>query len=105
MGQKVNPNGLRLGVNKTWQSNWFADKDYAVKLNNDIKIREYLEKTLKDAGVSKIEIERNEKKCEVIIHTAKPGIIIGRGGEEIKVLKDKLVKKFGINKKKKKKKI
>ena len=92
MGQKVNPNGLRLGVNKTWQSNWFADKDYAVKLNNDIKIREYLKKTLNEAAVSRIDIERTAKKVEIKIHTAKPGIIIGRGGEDIEKLRKSLKK-------------
>ena len=92
MGQKVNPNGLRLGVNKDWQSNWFADKDYAVKLNNDIKIREYLLKTLNDAAVSNVEIGRRKDKVEVKIHTAKPGVIIGRGGEDIEKLKNALKK-------------
>ena len=93
MGQKVSPTGLRIGVNKDWESKWMAPKkDFAKYLANDVKIREYLEKNLKDAGISKIEIERNDKKCEVIIHTSKPGIVIGRGGEEIKVLKDKLSK-------------
>jgi len=92
VGQKVNPNGLRLGVNKTWQSNWFADKDYAVKLNNDIKIREYLLKTLSDAAVSSVDIERRKDKVEVKIHTAKPGVIIGRGGEDIEKLRKSLKK-------------
>ena len=92
MGQKVNPNGLRLGVNKSWQSNWYADKDYAVKLNNDIKIREYLLKTLSDAAVSSVEIERRKDKVEVKIHTAKPGVIIGRGGEDIEKLRKSLKK-------------
>ena len=92
MGQKVNPNGLRLGVNKNWQSNWFADKDYSVKLNNDIKIREYLLKTLSDAAVSSVEIERRKDKVEVKIHTAKPGVIIGRGGEDIEKLRNSLKK-------------
>ena len=92
MGQKVNPNGLRLGVNKTWQSTWYADKDYAVKLNNDIKIREYLLKTLSDAAVSSVEIERRKDKVEVKIHTAKPGVIIGRGGEDIEKLRKSLKK-------------
>ena len=92
MGQKVNPNGLRLGVNKGWQSNWYADKDYAVKLNNDIKIREYLLKTLSDAAVSSVEIERRKDKVEVKIHTAKPGVIIGRGGEDIEKLRNSLKK-------------
>ena len=92
MGQKVNPNGLRLGVNKSWQSNWYADKDYAVKLNNDIKIREYLLKTLSDAAVRSVEIERRKDKVEVKIHTAKPGVVIGRGGEDIEKLKKALKK-------------
>ena len=93
MGQKVSPVGLRVGVNKDWESKWMAPKkDFAKVLNNDSKIREYLEKELKDAGIAKIVIERNDKKCEVIIHTSKPGIIIGRGGENIKVLSDKLSK-------------
>ena len=90
MGQKVNPNGLRLGVNKTWQSNWFAEKDYAVKLNNDIKIREYLLKALSDAAVSSVEIERRKERVDVKIHTAKPGVIIGKGGEDIEKLRNKL---------------
>ena len=98
MGQKVSPTGLRIGINKDWESRWMAPKkDFAKYLNEDIKIREYLEKNLKDAGISKIEIERNNKKCEVIIHTSKPGIVIGRGGEEIKVLKDKLSKLINGN--------
>ena len=98
MGQKVSPTGLRIGVNKDWESKWMAPKkDFAKYLNNDIKIREYLENKLKDAGVSKIEIERNDKKCEVIIHTSKPGVVIGRGGEEIKVLRDKLSKLVNEN--------
>ncbi len=92
MGQKVNPNGLRLGINKDWQSNWYADKDYAVKLNNDIKIREYLLKALNDAAVSSIDIERKKDKVEVKIHTAKPGVIIGRGGEDIEKLRSSLRK-------------
>lgn len=90
MGQKVNPNGLRLGVNKNWQSNWFAGKDFSVKLNNDIKIREYLLKKLNDAAVSSVEIERRKDKVEVKIHTAKPGVVIGRGGEDIEKLRNAL---------------
>jgi len=93
MGQKVSPVGLRIGVNKDWESKWMAPKkDFSKFIANDIKIRKYLEKLLKDAGVSKIEIERNSKKTEVIIHTAKPGVIIGRGGEEIAKLKNDLSK-------------
>ena len=92
MGQKVNPNGLRLGINKDWQSKWYADKDYAKYLINDIKIREYLAKTLKDAAVSEINIERKKNRCDVRINTAKPGIIIGQGGKDIEKLRNKLKK-------------
>lgn len=93
MGQKVSPVGLRIGINKDWESKWYAPtKDFAKYLNNDIKIRNYLEKNLADAGISKIEIERNKKRTEVIIHTVKPGVIIGRGGEEIEKLKKALSK-------------
>ena len=93
MGQKVSPTGFRVGVNKDWESKWFASKkDVAKYINNDIKIRKYLEKNLKDAGISKIEIERNNKRCEVIINTSRPGVIIGRGGEEINKLKQTLSK-------------
>ena len=93
MGQKVSPTGFRVGVNKNWESKWMAPKkDVAKYIINDVKIRKYLETTLKDAGISKIEIERTSKRCEVIINTAKPGIIIGRGGEEINKLKETLSK-------------
>ena len=93
MGQKVNPNGLRLGVNKDWQSSWFADKkEFATYLNNDIKIRDYLNKELKDAGVALINIERKKNRCDIKIHSAKPGIIIGRGGEDIEKLRNALKK-------------
>ncbi len=93
MGQKVSPVGFRIGINKDWESKWYAPtKDFSKYLNNDIKIRAYLEKNLGDAGISKIEIERNKRRTEVIIHTVKPGIIIGRGGEEIEKLKKILSK-------------
>ena len=92
MGQKVSPVGLRIGINKTWESNWYAGKDFAKFLNNDIKIRKYLSKKLKDASVSSVLIERTAKKTDVIINTAKPGVIIGRGGEEIEKLKKELEK-------------
>ena len=96
MGQKVSPVGLRIGINKDWESKWMAPKkDFAKYLNNDIQIRKYLDEKLKDASVSKVEIERNAKRCEVIIHTAKPGVIIGRGGEEINKLKKALSKLTG----------
>ncbi len=93
MGQKVDPRGLRLGVNKDWQSKWYAEKDEYVKsLNNDIKIREFLQKELKDAAVSEILIERKNNRVDVKISTAKPGIIIGRGGEDIEKLRAKIKK-------------
>ena len=93
MGQKVNPIGLRTGINKDWNSKWYASKkDFATFLNKDVKIRNYLTKKLKDASVSNVVIERNAKKTEVIIYTAKPGVIIGHGGEEIEVLKKELSK-------------
>lgn len=96
MGQKVSPTGLRIGVNKDWESKWMAPKkDVAKYLMNDIKIRKYLEKNLKDAGIAKVEIERTKKRSEVIISTSKPGIIIGRGGEEIAKLSNALSKHVG----------
>ena len=95
MGQKVNPIGYRLGVNKDWESKWYSKSDYAKYLNNDIKIREYLEKNLKDAAIASVIIERKKDRCEVTIYTAKPGVIIGRGGEDIEKLKNKLKKLVG----------
>ncbi len=92
MGQKVSPVGLRIGINKTWESNWYAGKDFAKFLNNDIKIRKHLTKRLKDAAVSSILIERTSKKTDVIINTAKPGVVIGHGGEEIEKIKAELEK-------------
>lgn len=93
MGQKVNPNGLRLGINKDWDSKWYANKqDFSKYLNNDVKIRKYFEKDSKNNGINKIQIERNAKRCEVIVHTSKPGVIIGRGGEQIEVMKKDLSK-------------
>ena len=93
MGQKVNPNGLRLGINKDWQAKWYAKgKDFSKNLEKDVKIREYLTENLKNAGIAKVEIERNSKRCEIIVHTAKPGVIIGRGGEQIEAMKKELSK-------------
>ena len=93
MGQKVSPIGLRIGINKTWESKWFADnKDFAKFLNNDVKIRKFLSKKLKDAAVASILIERTSKKTDVIINTAKPGVVIGHGGDEIEKLKKELSK-------------
>ena len=93
MGQKVNPNGLRLGINKDWEAKWYANgKDFSKLLDKDIKIRKYLEANLTNAGIAKVEIERNAKRCEVVIHTSKPGVMIGHGGEEIEKLKTELSK-------------
>ena len=93
MGQKVSPIGLRIGINRGWEANWYANNsDFSKYLENDLKIRKFLEKKLKDAGISTIEIERNNKRCEVIIHTSRPGIIIGKGGEEIENLKKEIKK-------------
>lgn len=93
MGQKVHPFGMRLGINKDWQSKWYAKKkDYADFLNKDMKIRKYLSKRLKDASVSNINILRNSKRTEVVIYTSKPGVVIGHGGEEIEKIKKELNK-------------
>lgn len=93
MGQKVNPIGFRTGINKDWNSKWFASKkDFKGLLSKDIKIREYLTKKLKDASVSNVSIERNSRNTEVTIYTAKPGVIIGHGGEEIEKMKKDLSK-------------
>ena len=96
MGQKVSPIGLRIGVNKGWESTWYADnKDFAKYLNNDAKIRKFLSKKLKDASVASILIERTAAKTDVIINTAKPGVVIGHGGEEIEKLRKELSKLVG----------
>lgn len=96
MGQKVSPNGLRLGINKDWDAKWYADnKDFSKVLKRDIDIRNYLTKNMKNAAIAKVEIERTAKRCEVVIHTAKPGVMIGRGGEEIEKLKKQLSKVAG----------
>ena len=92
MGQKVNPHGLRVGVIKDWDSKWYADKDFADFLVEDYNIRAYLKKKLNNAGVSKIEIERSSDRVKVIIFTAKPGVIIGKGGQEIEITKKELQK-------------
>ena len=92
MGQKVNAHGFRVGVSKPWDAKWYAEKDYAALLNEDVKIREFLKKQLYIAGVSRIEIERSAKRIKLIIHTAKPGMVIGRGGSGIKQIKEGLKK-------------
>ena len=92
MGQKVNPHGLRVGVIKDWDSRWYADAEYADYLVEDYNIRKFLKKKLYSAGVSKIEIERASDRVKVIIYTAKPGVVIGKGGAEIEVTKKELSK-------------
>ena len=96
MGQKVSPIGLRIGINKDWESKWYAsNKDFSKYLNKDIKIREYLEKELKHTGVASIVIERNKKRTNIIINTSKPGVVIGKKGEEIEKRKKELQKITG----------
>ena len=92
MGQKVNPHGLRVGVIKDWDSKWYADAEFSDYLVEDYNIRKYLKKKLYSAGVSKIEIERASDRVKVIIYTAKPGVVIGKGGAEIEVTKKELSK-------------
>ncbi len=94
MGQKVHPHGIRLGIVKTWDAKWYADKDFATNLHEDIKIRKAIktDKQLSAAGVSRVEIERSEKRLKLTIHTAKPGMVIGRGGTGIEEIKNKLKK-------------
>jgi len=95
VGQKVNPVGLRIGIIRDWESKWYADKDFGDLLMEDVKIREFLKNKLKDAAVSKIEIERAANRVNVTIHTAKPGIVIGKGGAEVEVLRSQLTKLTG----------
>lgn len=92
MGQKVNPIGLRLGIVKTWDSRWYADKNYAAYIQEDFKIRKFLRKRLFHAGISRIEIERSSRRVRLKIHTARPGIVIGKKGSEIALLKKDLEK-------------
>ncbi|MBQ3972020.1 MAG: 30S ribosomal protein S3 [Selenomonadaceae bacterium] len=92
MGQKVNPHGIRLGIVKNWDAKWYADKDFANNLHEDIKIRTYLKKKLQAASVSRIETERAKNRLKITIHTAKPGMVIGRGGSGIEEIKAGLKK-------------
>lgn len=92
MGQKVNPVGLRLGINRSWDSNWYDERNFATKLSEDLKIRKYIRTRLQRAGVSNIEIERTSKRITLTIHTARPGIVIGRKGAEVDKLKVELQK-------------
>ncbi|MFN3075717.1 MAG: 30S ribosomal protein S3 [Alphaproteobacteria bacterium] len=95
MGQKVNPIGLRVGINRTWDSRWYADGGYADLLHKDLKVRDYLRKRLSQAGVSRIVIERPAKKARITLHTARPGVVIGKKGQDIEVLRKALQKMTG----------
>lgn len=101
MGQKVNPVGLRIGIIRDWESKWFAEKDFGTLLLEDVKIREYLKNKLKDSAVSHIDIERAANRVNVTIHTAKPGMVIGKGGAEVEVIRNYIAgmsnKKVHIN--------
>jgi len=92
VGQKVNPVGLRVGIIRDWESKWYAGKDFGTLLMEDVRIREYLKAKLKESAVSKIEIERAANRVNVTIHTAKPGMVIGRGGAEVEVLRGEITK-------------
>lgn len=95
MGQKVNPIGFRVGINRTWDSRWYADRDYADKLIEDLHLREYIQKELKPAGIAKVIIERAAKNTRVSIYAARPGLIIGKKGADIEKLRRKLSEKAG----------
>jgi small subunit ribosomal protein S3 len=95
VGQKVNPVGLRVGIIRDWESKWYAGRDFGTLLLEDVKIREYLKKKLKDSAVSHIEIERAANRVSVSIHTAKPGMVIGKGGAEVEVIREYLAKLTG----------
>jgi small subunit ribosomal protein S3 len=95
MGQKTNPIGLRLGINRTWDSRWFASKEYSKWLDEDIKVRNYVKRRLFKAGVARIEIERSGGKATVNIYTARPGMVIGRKGSEVDQLREELKQRCG----------
>ena len=97
MGQKTNPIGLRLGINRDWDSVWFDEKKFASKLHEDIILRNYINNRLDHASISRIEISRTPKRVAVTIHTARPGIVIGRGGSEVEALKKELKKFMGYD--------
>ena len=97
MGQKVHPKGLRIGIIRDWDAKWFAEKDFATLLHEDIKLREYIKKKMFIAGISRIEIERAASRVKITIHTAKPGIVIGRGGTEVEALRKEIEKMTGKN--------
>ena len=95
MGQKVNPTGLRVGIIRDWDAKWYAEKDFATDLHEDLRIRKFIENKLANASVSTIEIERAAKRVNISIHTAKPGMVIGKGGSEVEKLRQELNKLTG----------
>lgn len=90
MGQKTHPTGFRLGINKPWSSNWFASKDFPKFLEEDIRLRGYIAKRLPNAGISKVDINRTSKRLAVTVYTSRPGIVIGKGGEQVDKLKEEI---------------
>ncbi len=90
MGQKTHPTGFRLGINKPWSSNWFAGKDFAKFLEEDFRLRGYIEKRLPNAGISRVDISRTSKRLAVTVYTSRPGIVIGKGGEQVDKLKEEI---------------
>ena len=97
MGQKVNPNGIRLGINRTWSSRWFSKSEYSKLLHQDLEIKKYVGEKLKNASISKVNIERAAKKLRISIYSSRPGIIIGKKGADIESLKNKLTKLSGLD--------
>merc|ERR1712072_195405 len=95
LGQKINPIGLRTGIIRDWEAKWYAEKDFADLLHEDLKVREYIEKNLKDAAISKVEIERAANRVNIALHTGKPGMVIGKGGSEIDKLRTALTNLTG----------
>jgi small subunit ribosomal protein S3 len=95
MGQKVNPIGLRVGINRTWDSRWYAEADYADLLHQDLRLRNYLQDRLGQAGVSKVVVERPAKRARITIHTARPGVVIGKKGQDIEKLRGELSRMTG----------
>mgnify|MGYP000147407935 FL=1 len=95
MGQKVHPKGLRIGIIKDWDARWYADKNYAELLQEDIKIRRHIKKTMYDAGISRVEIERAANRVKITIHTARPGMVIGKGGSGVEALRQEIQRMTG----------
>ena len=95
MGQKVHPKGMRIGIIKSWDAKWYADKNYEELLHEDFKLRKYIKNKLYDAGISKVEIERAANRVKISVHTSKPGVVIGRGGSEVESLRSELQKMTG----------